>query len=291
MARKPRTFTGPNRSGELQLQFHDVLGRREIVVSKVIDLTPRARRIVFTGDDLADGFPFARFAPLDHVRVFFPNPDTGELVSYRQDAAGEWALDGAGDPVNRDYTVRGWDEQTRELTLEFVLHERGVAAGWARSARPGDVLVANGPSAHWHLPENYPSYLVAGDETALPAIARIVEEAPVGSRVTAVVEVADAHEEQPLAGVADVELQWVHRDSSPVDEGHLSPLETALRRRDYPDVDSLFVVIAGEANALRPIRRFFRQDVGVPRRQLVVDGYWKRGVASFDHHDENFDGE
>lgn len=70
----------------------------------------------------------------------------------------------------------------------------------------------------------------------------------------------------------------------------LSPLEAALRELPLPDdLGELFVVIAGETNALRPIRRYFRHEVGLRRKQLVVDGYWKRGVADFDHHDVDFD--
>lgn len=290
MARDIPALAGPNRSGELQLHFHDRIVRRDLTVARVEDITPHYRRVVFTGDDLADGFPFARFAPLDHVRAFFPNPRTGELVAYREDADGEWVVDGPGDPIHRDYTVRAWDPDTCELSFEFVLHEHGVAGRWARQARPGDVLVANGPSAHWFLPENYPNYLVAGDETALPMIARVIEEAPAHITVTAVVEIADEHEEQILKGDAALELRWVHRDIAPVGADHRSALETALRGLALPDdLTSLFVVIAGETNSLKPIRRYFRREIGLDKRQLVVDGYWKRGTVSFDHHDVDFD--
>lgn len=290
MARDLPAFTGPNRTGELQLHFHDKIIRRDLTVTRIEDITPHLRRIVFTGDDLSDGFPFARFSPLDHVRAFFPNPATGELVAYREIAEDEWVLEGSGEPIHRDYTVRAWDPDARELSFEFVLHEHGVAGRWARHARPGDVIVANGPSAHWHLPENYPHYLAAGDETALPVIARIVEEAPAGAKVTAVVEIADRNEEQILKGEADLDLYWVHRDVAPIGAGHGSALETALRGLTLPaDLGSLFVVIAGETNALKTIRRYFRREVGLDKRQLVVDGYWKRGVVSFDHHDVDFD--
>lgn len=289
MARERPTLTGPNRTGELQLHFHDKIVRRDLSVVRVEDVTPRYRRVVLTGDVLADGFPFARFAPLDHVRAFFPHPDSGELVAYREVSDEEWEVDGPGDPIHRDYTVRAWDPDARELSFEFALHEHGIAARWARNAQPGDRLVVNGPSAHWFLPENYDHYLVAGDETALPAISRIVEEAPAGSRVTAIVEVEDAADEHPLTGEADLDLEWVHRATAPVGAGHLGPLETAIRRRGLPaDIGSVFVVIAGEANALKTIRRYFRQELGLDKRQLVVDGYWKRGVTSFDHHDVDF---
>lgn len=291
MARDLPAFTGPNRTGELQLHFHDKVVRRDLTVARIDDITRRYRRITLTGPVLADGFPFADFAPLDHVRAFFPHPDTGELVAYREVSDGAWEVEGgSGDPIHRDYTVRAWNPQTRQLSLDFVLHDHGVAGRWARNARLGDPLVVNGPSAHWFLPENYSHYLVAGDDTALPAIARIIEEAPAESRVTAFVEVTDGLDEQILQGAADVDLHWVHRATAPVARGHLSPLETALREHGLPaDPESVFVVIAGETNSLVPIRRFYRQELGLAKRQLVVDGYWKRGVLSFDHHDVDFD--
>ncbi len=279
------TFTGPNLTGELQLDFQPRIVRRDLRVVRAEDITPRYRRIELAGDDLADGFPFVRFSPGDHVKVFFPDPATGTLTAYR-DTGDEWELDGDGDPIHRDYTVRAWDPDSRRLTLDFVLHEHGVAGVWARHAQVGDRVVVNGPSANQLLPEDYPVYLAVGDETALPAIARIIEEAPAHSHVIAVVEVANAAEEQDLHGVSGLDLRWVHRDTAPVGEGHLSALETAVRAVALPDdLGGLFVFAAGEAGAMKPIRRYLRHERGVPRRQVEVDGYWKRGATDFDHHD------
>jgi NADPH-dependent ferric siderophore reductase len=283
-------FTGPNMTGELQFNYMDRLIRRDLRVARTEDITPRYRRVVFVGDALADGFPFVNFSP-DHVRVFFPNPETGELVAPREQPDGSWPNEGGtGDPIHRDYTVRAWDPETRELSLDFVLHGRGVAGRWARDAVPGDLLVVNGPSSNWRLPENYPHYLALGDETALPALARIIGEAPAGSHVTALIEIADAGEQQKLTGQAEIDLHWVHRDSAPVGEGHLSALETALRAWQPPaEVGSLFAFAAGETNSLKPIRRYLRNDIGLSKDQVVVDGYWKRGVGGFDHHDSDID--
>ncbi|MFI5492427.1 siderophore-interacting protein [Actinoplanes sp. NPDC051859] len=283
-------FTGPNLTGELQFNYLDRLIRRDLRVARTEDITPRYRRVVFVGDDLADGFPYVPFSP-DHVRVFFPHPKTGELVAPREQPDGSWPNEGGtGDPIHRDYTVRAWDPETRELSLDFVLHGHGVAGRWAQRAQAGDLLVVNGPSSNWRLPENYPHYLALGDETALPALARIISEAPAGSHVTAFIEIADAGEQQKLTGPADVDLHWIHRDSAPVGDGHLSPLETALRAWQSPaDSSSLFAFAAGETNSLKPIRRYLRNEMGLTVDQVVVDGYWKRGVGGFDHHDSDID--
>lgn len=289
------TFIGPNLTSELQLSFQDKLIRRDLHVARVEDITPRYRRIVLAGDDLADGYPLVRFAPSDHVKVYFPNPATGELVAYREIGDDEWEVDSTtGEPIRRDYTPRAWNPETRELSFDFVIHEHGIAGQWARDAQPGDKIVIMGPRANWLLPENYSHYLAAGDETALPAISRLIEEAPAGAHVTAVIEVADAAEEQhlfPAAGTS-LDLRWAHRDTASVAEGHISTLETALRAVDIPaDASALYVFAAGEANAIKPIRRYLRRELGLPKTQLSIDGYWKSGTADHDHHTNELDDE
>lgn len=283
-------FTGPNLTGELKFNYMDRLIRRELRVARTEDITPRYRRVVLVGDDLADGFPIAPMSP-DHVRVFFPHPETGELVSPREMPDGSWVNQGGtGEAIHRDYTVRGWDPEARELTLDFVLHGHGFASRWAGRAQAGDPLVVNGPSSNWRLPQNYAHYLALGDEAALPALARIIEEAPAESRVTALIEIQDAAEEQTLTGEAELDLHWIHRDSAPVGEGDLSALETALRAwRPPADAGTVFAFAAGETQSVKPIRRYLRNDLGLTKDQVVVDGYWKRGVDGFDHHDADID--
>ncbi|WP_150462452.1 siderophore-interacting protein [Nesterenkonia ebinurensis] len=290
-----RTFEGPNRTGEQQLNFLPRIARRDLDVVRAEEITPRYRRIVLTGDVLAEGYPLVRFACNDHIKVYFPDPQTEKIVAYREIGNDEWELDSVdGEPIRRDYTPRAFNLEARELTIDFVIHEHGVAGLWARRAKPGDEIVVMGPRANWLLPENYTHYWAVGDETALPAISRLIEEAPEGAHITAVVEIADAAEEQqiiPAPGVS-VDLHWVHRDTDPVGRGHGSALETAIRGVEVPaDTSDLYVFAAGEAGAMKPIRRYLRRELDLPKRQLAVDGYWKRGVADHDHHTNTFDDE
>src|SRR5699024_663500 len=189
--------------------------------------------------------------------VYFPDPNTGRIVAYREVVDDQWEVDSdAGAVIRRDYTPRAFDPDAQELTLDFVIHEHGVAGLWARNAQVGDNLVVMGPRANWLLPETYQHYLAAGDETALPAISRLIEEAPTGSQVTALIEIADADEEQPLTAADGVrlDLRWVHRDTAPTQGGDLSALETALRQVELPDdLGELYVFAAGEAGAMKPI--------------------------------------
>lgn len=97
----------------------------------------------------------------------------------------------------RDYTPRRFDLKTGELDIDFVLHGDGPASTWAAQAQPGQTLHIGGPRGSMVVPDMFDSYLLIGDETALLAIARRLEELSANCRATVVVEVENAAEEQP----------------------------------------------------------------------------------------------
>ncbi len=139
------TFTGPNLTGEKQANFLPKIVRRHLQVARIEEITPRYRRIVLAGDAL-EGFPFVRFACNDHVKANFPDPTTGQIIGYHPvEGQEDWEKDeGEGEMIFRDYTPRAYDPEARELTLDFVIHEHGVAGLWARDAKVGDPLAVNG---------------------------------------------------------------------------------------------------------------------------------------------------
>src|SRR5690606_10004081 len=136
-----------------------------------------------------------------------------------------------------------------------------------------------GPRGNKVFPENYAWYLLAGDESVLPALGRFAEELPPSAGARIIVEVANAAERRTLTDRANVQVEWVVRDEHGADG-----LERALRAVTLPAGDDWFVFAAGEAGALKPIRDYFRRELGLPRERVVVDGYWKRGLANLDHH-------
>ena len=110
----------------------------------------------FTGDDLAEGFPWVVFAPADHVKLFFPHPGTGDLVFPTITEKGWTFPEDSGDPLYRDYTVRAYDAEAHELTIDFVVHDHGVAGVWARDAQPGAELGVLGPRTEADPPLSVP---------------------------------------------------------------------------------------------------------------------------------------
>lgn len=158
--------------------------RRRLEVLRVVDLTPRMRRITLGGPELAG---FISLGSDDHVKLLFPQ-------NAEQQAALETLVLGPGKdngvmPAMRDYTPRRYDLDIGELDIDFVLHGDGPASTWAEQAKPGQFLHIGGPRGSMIVPDIFDSYLLIGDETALPAIARRLEELPAGRRVLAVIEV------------------------------------------------------------------------------------------------------
>ena len=281
---RTKTWTGPNHTGETKVNLVDTIGRRVLTVSRVEELTPRFRRVYLVGDDLADGFPYVHMAPTDHVKVLFPQPGSSDIVIPTRGPNGWVTEEGAPAPIFRDYTVRGWLPDTAELILEFVIHGHGVASTWAAAAKVGDKLGVMGPRGNIVFPQNYAWYLLAGDEAVLPALGRFAEELPDTARAHIIVEVEDAAERRPLTNRTDIQVTWVLRS-----EQGPGGLEGAVRAVALPDGDDWMVFAAGEAGSLKPIRDYFRRDLGLPRERVVVDGYWKRGLANLDHHSINLD--
>lgn len=282
----PRTksWSGPNHTGQVQVNLVENLGRRILTVSRLETLSPNFIRVYLTGDDLAEGFPYVHLAPTDHVKVLFPQPGTNEVVIPTRGPKGWVTEEGAPEPILRDYTVRGWLPETQELILEFVVHGHGVASTWAANAKVGDKLGVMGPRGNRVFPQNYAWYLLAGDETVLPALGRFAEELPDTARALIVVEVANAAERRQLTERSNIDVSWVLRD-----EAGPGGLERALRAVSLPQHDDWFVFAAGEAGDLKPIRDYFRLELGLPRERVSVDGYWKRGLANLDHHSIKFE--
>jgi NADPH-dependent ferric siderophore reductase len=229
----------------------------------VVDLTPRMRRITLGGPELAG---FISLGSDDHVKLLFPQ-------NAEQQAALENLVLGAGKdngpmPAMRDYTPRRYDLERGELDIDFVLHGDGPASTWAEQASPGQYLHIGGPRGSMIVPDIFDSYLLIGDETALPAIARRLDELPAGRQVLAVIEVANAAERQPLESAAQVEVIWVERDSGQQD------LISTVRQLQVP-TGKLYAWVATESKVSRQIRRVLLDEHALNEQFVKAAGYWR----------------
>lgn len=250
------------------------LRRRLLTVRRVERITPGMARITLAGPDLA-GFTSASFD--DHVKVFLPAPGQEEPVMPDFGPNGPVLPEGAPRPVARDYTPRRYDAAAGELVIDFALHEAGPATEWAAAARPGQKLGLGGPRGSFILPDDLDWYLLAGDETALPAIGRRLEELPGTARVIAVIEVAGAGERQPLPLRPGLELHWLERNGAP--PGEAERLEAALAGLVLPAGEG-HAWVACESEVARRLRRLLLDRHGLPKERVKAAGYWRRGAAA-----------
>lgn len=256
-----------------RIQTHPIILRR-VEVARAVDVTPRLRRVTLTGDQLGaftrDGLSLPAFHSPgfdDHVKLIFAADGDLAAALPRQLADGiEWGP--APNRLGRDYTPRRFDPAAGELDLDFVLHGDGPAASWATAARPGDELWFAGPKSSTVLPDDLDWILLAGDETALPAIGRFLDERPLDVPAQVVVVITDPAAELPLAPRPGDTLRWVrarHADGP--------DLEQAIRELErWPGTG--YAWCAGESRALIPIRRHLTRERGLPKSHLDVTGYW-----------------
>ncbi len=224
--------------------------RRVVEVAHVEAITPNFRRVTFRGDSLVD-FVTASFD--DHVK-FIVDADTAS-------------------PISRDYTPRRFDPQARELAIEFALHGDGPVADWASRAEAGQRVTVAGPRGSFVVPVDFDWHLFVGDETALPAIARRLEELPAGTRATVIAQVDDTSDRRVFATTADVDVRWAGAGESLVD---------AVRSLTLSSGDG-YAWCAGEAATMAGVRRVLVDEKGHDRHAIRAAAYWKRGVSA--HHE------
>jgi len=252
---------------------HDVV-LRTLEVLRVERLTPHMQRVTLGGPELR-GFHSA--APDDHMKLFFPN-GAGELALPTPGPNGlEFPADHEPSPM-RDYTPRRHDAACGELIVDFVLHGDGPASEWAAQAAPGQRLGAGGPRGSFVVAGDFDRYVLVGDETALPAIGRWLEEMPAGTQAVALIELPEAADRQPLHSRADVDIRWFERNGEPAVDSHR--LEHALHELPAIEGDS-FYWIAAESGRARTMRQGLDQR-GVPKDWIKATGYWKAGADDED---------
>lgn len=236
--------------------------RRDLTVTAICDLSPHMRRITLSGD--MEGFQSLGFD--DHVKLLFPDPQTGVIALPGGDAK----------PIARDYTPRAFDVAAGTLILDFALHgladgSAGPATAWAQRAVVGDVLVLGGPRGSTVWPVDYALHLLIGDETALPAIGRRLAELPAGTRALVLVAVDNPAETLEFTSCADTSIHWLFRD--PAHGGHA--LADAVARLCFTQTD-IFAWVAAEAGEVRVIRDLLTTRHGIDPQRMKVSGYWQK---------------
>ena len=295
-----------------------------VQVRSVTRLTPSFLRITFTGEELRW---FADNGDDQRIKVVLPGPD-GALLQPPP-AEENWYTHWLGLPEDRrnpmrTYTVRAARPEQQEVDVDFVLHgDGGPASRWAGSAVAGDAVQLVGPNRRhpgstravgWNPPPEESTLLIAGDETALPAVASILEGLPPTARGTVLIEVPEPDDVLELPGPTGVTVEWITRDG----DEHGVRLSAAVRRvagrllppalpapvtgrhesaqddlpesaeedlwdvpepADRPIAAPVYAWLAGEAGCIAGLRRHLVRDLGLDRRAVAFMGYWRHGTA------------
>jgi NADPH-dependent ferric siderophore reductase len=243
---------------------------RRVAVGRVERLTPRMVRITLSGAELG-GLVVEQ--PAASVRMLLPSPGSDELV-VPQWNGNEFLLPDGRRPTIRTFTPWRVDPDELELDVGIVVHGDGAASEWAQSARPGDPAAISGPGRGYAVDRDAPAFLVAGDETALPAITQVLAALPAEASAQVRVELAhdDGRLDLPVLTGANVEWCVLPPAAEPG-----AALGAAVQ--DAELVPGTRVWVAGEAAGVQRIRRHLFEERRVPRAQTAVRGYWKHGRA------------
>ena len=289
-------------------------------VARVQRLSPSYLRVTFTGPDLD---LFASNGLDQRIKVLLPLPGRDIADSPTgPDWYDEWRAQPAERrmPI-RTYTVRAVRTDPVEVDVDFVLHgATGPASTWAERAAVGDEVVLVGPNARfegptggfeWHPPADASCLLIAGDETAVPAICAIVESLPAGRRARVLLEVPTADDVLNVVAPEGARVSWLPRRSgagtaergllltravlasvtelgddltpSPVNDLEDVDIETGILWEvpmEARGSSGAYVWLAGEAGVVKGLRRLLVQTVGVPRTSIAFMGYWREGRDS-----------
>ena len=240
---------------------------RRVAVRRVEHSSPRMVRVTLAGSDLT-GLTVEQ--PAASVRLLLPSPGAHELVIPSWNG-NEFLLPDGRRPAIRTFTPGRVDAEALELEIQIVLHGVGVASEWAEGAAPGEPAAISGPGRGYAIDRDAPAFLLAGDETAIPAIAQLLAALPTETPVQVHVEVAhpDARVVLPDHPRATVDWCDLPRGASPGDA-----LVAAVRGADLAPGTRVWV--AGEAAAVQRIRRHLFEDRGVSRAHAAIRGYWKQ---------------
>lgn len=234
----------------------------------MVHVGPRLVGVTLAGPELEG---FALDQPAASVRLLLPAPGTDELVMPTWNG-NEFLLPDGSRPTIRTFTPRRFDPGTAELDVEIVVHGGGAASTWAEAAAPGAAAAVSGPGRGYTIAPDAPAFLLAGDETAVPAMSQLLELLPRDKSVRVLVEAAhpDAHMALPDHPAATVE--W---HDLPAGDPPGGALFAAIHAADIPAGTRVWA--AGEAAAVQRIRRHLFEERGLPRPHTSIRGYWKHG--------------
>jgi len=241
-----------------------------LTVKQAWRLTPNMIRVTFSGPEL-DGFPTNSEG--GNCKLLLPDPDESR-ADFEKRLSERYSL------TMRTYTIRKFDETTKELSIDFVAHgDDGPASRWASHAKSGAFLGFAGPSTPKITYFDADWYLVAADPSALPVAAVALEAMPRDAKGVAIFEITSKEDRQEIDIPEGFETHWlVHSDPQRASEEQ----EILIRSLDWPK-GKIQTCIAGESGVIRSLRAFLTHEKNLPKEDIYISGYWKIGLIEDEH--------
>lgn len=248
----------------------------EVSVTRTEQITPHMIRVVLKCADIT---PFT--GGNMHVRILVPPKGRAPVwPGLREDGRVAWPK-GDDSLVVRVYTIRYVDVAARELWLDFLQHPQSAlptpGADFARDAKFGDTLAIVGPGGG-SVPD-HTNILLAGDESALPAIARILAEVPHDAVVEAVIEVDNRAERQELPSHAKTKITWLFRDE--YTEAEQTSLANLTIRKISECHEQPYVWFAAERSSVKIVKAYLKA-TNHDKKNKYVAWYWEKDKAQVD---------
>lgn len=243
-------------------------------VCAVRQLTPHMRRLTLTAAEFAS---FVPMGPDEYFGLLLPQDEDAELVLPDIDApeAIRAAVAAIPDDIRPDlrwYTLRNHRPESEEIDIDFVVHgDEGPGTRFASRARIGSVLGVRESTSIYAEFDDVRTQVLVGDESSLPAIARILEMRSVAD-TRVFIEIADADERQEIGAASSIE--WIEREGRRPGER----LRDAVAAAALPEQLD-YVWICGESGAVQELRRHFVGERGVAKSRITFSGYWRLGEA------------
>lgn len=228
------------------------------------------RRVVLGGEQLAG---FAIESPASSVRLLLPPAGHNSIVMPTWSGNQFDLPDGSRAPI-RTFTPRRFDPDRLELTLDIVLHAGGAAADWARDAQHGDEVAISGPGRSEELDASARSFLLAGDESAIPAIGQLLESIDTDRSIDVHIEVTGADGRVDLPAHPNAVVTW--HEAEPGAAPGAAMASAVIGVGELADA----VWIAGEAASVQRLRKYLFNERGRDRAGVTARGYWKVGRSA-----------
>lgn len=244
---------------------------RMLEVLKTEWLTPYIKSITLTGENLDD---FISESFEDHVKLYFP--PSGKIKPSLPQLNPNGSLDTSGmkdGTIVRDFTPRRFNTLKKEVEFQFFIHHDRPASTWAVQAQPGDFIGMSGPKKSLIIPTEFDWYLMLGDETAIPALGRFLDELSTERSVTVVIETDQPAPSSLFKSAKNFHIQWVNKSLNP------TSLHDYIAQWSIPSGEG-FVWGAGEYAIMRALYSELINTKKIDKSRMRISSYWEKGEAN-----------